>query len=177
MIIDGDVITLPRGTTLDPGGIGKGLTADLVCEFALAGGAWGVMAEIGGDVVVAGDSPEAQGWRIGVEDPFAEGAYAAIIRLGIGAIATSSQLKRRWSTGATEAHHLMDAATGASAVSDAQTVSVIAAAGWYAEVLTKAGFVRDTADFLAWLPTVGAAGSVIDTTGTLHASPNWQDYS
>lgn len=177
MIIDGDTITLPLGTTLDPGGIGKGLTADLVCEFALAEGAWGVMAEIGGDVVVAGDSPDALGWRIGLEDPLNSDEFAAIVRLGTGAIATSSQLKRRWTVGDAQVHHLLDASTGRSAVTDAQTVSVIASRGWYAEVLTKSGFIRSTAEFLDWLPTVGAAGNVIDASGRLHTSTNWQDYS
>ncbi|CAN5173966.1 hypothetical protein BH09ACT2_BH09ACT2_05170 [soil metagenome] len=177
MLIEGDAIALPRGTTLDPGGIGKGLTADLICELALAEGAWGVMAEIGGDVVVAGEAPGAQGWRIGLEDPHADGEYAAIIRLGAGAIATSSQLKRRWGSGPGERHHLMDASTGTSAVSDAHTVSVIAAYGWYAETLTKPGFLRPTPDYLSWLPSVGAAGCVIDRDGALHTSPNWQDYA
>lgn len=177
MVIENNTISLPLGTTLDPGGIGKGLTADLVCEFALAEGAWGVMAEIGGDVVVAGDAPGAQGWRIGVEDPHAEGEYAAIVRLGSGAIVTSSQLKRRWGSGSGERHHLMDATTGMSAVSTADSVSVIAAYGWYAETLTKPGFLRPIPDYLAWLATVGAAGSIIDRDGTLHSSSNWQDYA
>lgn len=177
MVIEGDAITLPRGTTLDPGGIGKGLAADIVCEFALAEGAWGVMAEMGGDVVVAGDSPEAQGWRIGVEDPFHDEQFAAIVRLGTGAIATSSQLKRRWQDGQTEAHHLIDSRSRRSAVTDVQTVSVIAAQGWYAEILTKPAFVRPPQDYLAWLPSVGAAGSIIDASGTMLESANWGDYS
>jgi thiamine biosynthesis lipoprotein len=177
MVIENDTISLPYGTTLDPGGIGKGLAADLICEFALAEGARGVMAEIGGDVVVAGEAPEAQGWRIGLEDPHAEGEYAAIVRLGSGAIVTSSQLKRRWGSGVDERHHLMDASTGTSTVGTADTVSVIATHGWYAETLAKPGFLRPTADYLAWLPTVGAAGSVIDRGGTLHISSNWLDYA
>ena len=34
--IEGQTVTLPFGTTLDPGGIGKGLAADFACEFAMA---------------------------------------------------------------------------------------------------------------------------------------------
>jgi thiamine biosynthesis lipoprotein len=128
-------------------------------------------------VLVAGDSPEAQGWRIGVEDPFHAEQYAAIVRLGSGAIATSSQLKRRWKSGGTDTHHLIDSRTRRSAATDVQTVSVIAAHGWYAEILTKPGFMRNTDDYLAWLPSVGAAGSVIDASGSLRESPNWHDYS
>ncbi|MEY4102775.1 MAG: hypothetical protein RIR88_909, partial [Actinomycetota bacterium] len=50
--IEGTTVTLPVGTTLDPGGVGKGFVADLVAQHALADGAWGVMAEFGGDITV-----------------------------------------------------------------------------------------------------------------------------
>ena len=54
LTLDGSSVRMPVGTTLDPGGIGKGLAADIICEFGLAEGAWGIMAEISGDIVVAG---------------------------------------------------------------------------------------------------------------------------
>lgn len=175
--IAGDLVMLPVGTTLDPGGIGKGLAADLVCEFAMAEGAWGVIAEFGGDVVVAGDAPEQSGWRVAVEDPFLGETTGIFVRLGSGSIATSSQRKRRWHSHGRTSHHLIDPRSDSSAVTDVQTVSVIAGDGRSAEVLTKPGFLRDIDSYLGWLPTVNAAGLVIDGAGTAHESENWQDYS
>ncbi|KFF59360.1 hypothetical protein JF66_11920 [Cryobacterium sp. MLB-32] len=185
VVIDGTTVRMPLGTTIDPGGIGKGLTADLVCEDALAGGAWGALAEIGGDVVVAGQAPDEVAWRLGVENPLRARAadpdsapeHSAIVRLASGSLVTSSQRKRRWSTSGGERHHLISPRTHDSALTSIQTVSVIAATGARAESLTKPGFLRDTIEYLAWLPTVGAAGLVIDDTGTLTSSANWKNYS
>ncbi|RJT85749.1 FAD:protein FMN transferase [Cryobacterium melibiosiphilum] len=174
------VIRMPVGMTLDPGGVGKGLTADLICELALASGAWGVMAEIGGDIAVAGTAPDGTAWRLGVENPFDLSAHSAVVRLQQGALATSSQRKKRFGTEpghAGERHHLLDPAGLRSAVTPIQTVSVIASSGARAEALTKPGFLRDPRDYLAWLPTVGAAGLMIDDTGALMASENWTLYA
>ena len=48
---------LPVGTTVDAGGLGKGLAADLVVADLLAGGAAGALVSIGGDLRVAGRAP------------------------------------------------------------------------------------------------------------------------
>ncbi|TFD54088.1 FAD:protein FMN transferase [Cryobacterium frigoriphilum] len=170
------VVFMPIGTTLDPGGIGKGLTADLVCEFALDAGAWGVMAEIGGDIAVAGTAPDGAAWRLGVENPFDLSERSAVVRLSQGALATSSQRKKRFGTGPGDRHHLLDPARLASAATRIQTVSVIASCGARAEALTKPGFLRSPDDYLAWLPTIGAAGLLIDDAGAQMASENWNLY-
>jgi thiamine biosynthesis lipoprotein len=174
--ISGSTVTLPLGTVLDPGGIGKGLVADLVCAFARAEGAWGVMAEFGGDIAVAGDAPDAVAWRLGIENPFETREHAAIIRLKEGAIVTSSQRKRRFGKPGEEQHHLIDPKTHASAQTTVQTVTVIAATAARAEALTKRGFLEETPRYLEWLPTVGAAGMVINDTGTISFSENWMRY-
>lgn len=171
-----EAVFMPLGTTLDPGGLGKGFSADLVAAFALEHGAYGVMAEFGGDIVVQGDAPDGQAWRLGVENPYVPDEHISIIRMQRGAIATSSQLKRRFGEGDAQAHHLIDPATQHSASSPAQAVTVIAASGARAEALTKRGFVEKPADYLSWLPKVGAAGLVVFADGTQQTSPNWSTY-
>lgn len=175
--IDGDMVTMPIGTTLDPGGIGKGLAADIVSEFALASGCLGIMAEFGGDIVVAGRAPDGVAWVLGVEDPFEPQRHVSTVRIARGAIVTSSQRKRRFSTLDGERHHLLDPATGMSAASPIQTVTVIAATGARAEALAKSGFLREGREFLDWLPEVGAAGLLIDVDGAQHRSMNWERYA
>jgi thiamine biosynthesis lipoprotein len=171
-----ETVFMPLGTTLDPGGLGKGFAADLVAAFALEHGAYGVMAEFGGDIVVQGDAPDGQAWRLGVENPFATDQHIAVVRLLKGAIATSSQLKRRFGKGATETHHLIDPSTELSAQTPVQTVTVIAASGARAESLTKKGFVDKPSEYLEWLPKVGAAGLVIFSDETSQTSSNWSTY-
>jgi thiamine biosynthesis lipoprotein len=134
------------------------------------------MAEFGGDIVVDGQAPDGVAWRLGLEDPFTPDEHAAVIRLLRGGVVTSSQRKRRFGEGATTTHHLIDATTHSSAQSQVQTVTVIAATGARAEVLTKRGFVDNPAEYLAWLPTVGAAGFLINEDGTQLTSANGSTY-
>ena len=175
VVIAGNSVTLPLGTTLDPGGIGKGLAADLVAEFALARGAWGIMAEVAGDIRVAGDSPDGLAWRLGVENPFSGQGHVDVVRLPAGGVVTSSQRKRRFGDDG-QKHHLIDPRTNDSASTDVQTVTVIALTAGKAETLTKPGFVRPVNEYLAWLPTVGAAGMIVMADGTQHESENWGLY-
>lgn len=175
--VDGLRMRMPVGTTLDAGGIGKGLAADIVCEHVLDRGARGVMVEVSGDIVVAGDAPDGVAWRLGVEDPFEPSRHVTTLRMVRGAVVTSSQRKRRFSTSDDVRHHLIDPTTGLSARTGIQTVTVIAAAGARAEALAKSGFVRPPADYLAWLPEVGAAGLVIDAHGEQLTSTNWELYA
>ena len=53
-------VRLPPGVGFDPGGIGKGLAADLVVAEVMAGGAEGVCVNLGGDLRVRGRSPGRQ---------------------------------------------------------------------------------------------------------------------
>jgi len=177
LTLDGSSVRMPVGTTLDPGGIGKGLAADIICEFGLAEGAWGIMAEISGDIVVAGRAPDAVAWLLGVEDPFDTSRHLTTVRIARGAIVTSSQRKRRFDTAAGVRHHLIDPRTGASALTDIQTVTVIAATGVRAEAISKSGFLRPVEEYLAWLPQVGAAALLVDSAGRQHVSANWGRYA
>ena len=57
-------VRLPRGVHFDPGGIGKGLAADLVAEELMRAGAHGVCVNVGGDLRVEGESPDGGDWVV-----------------------------------------------------------------------------------------------------------------
>lgn len=173
--IQDDIVTLPIGVTLDPGGIGKGIAADILANMALEQGALGILVEIGGDVRIGGTPPDGSQWRIDIEDPFVESQSIARVNLVDGAVATSSTLKRTWDNDGRTANHLIDVHTGQSMVSDVVTVSVIAVSAGIAEVIAKAGFTRH--DFLTWAPTLGAAAFVVYRQGSTAQTINWKDYS
>jgi thiamine biosynthesis lipoprotein len=173
-IVD-NLVTLPVGVTLDPGGIGKGVAADILSTMALERGALGILAEIGGDVRIAGTPPDGAHWRIGIEDPYVESRNIATVNLVDGAVATSSTLKRAWEKDGRTANHLINVHTGQSMTTNVVTVSVVAVSAGIAEVITKAGFTRR--DFLTWVPTLGVAAFVVYRDGTTAQSANWKDYS
>ena len=62
-------VSLPPGVELDPGGIGKGMAADVVTAELLDAGAHGVLVNIGGDLRARGEPPEGETWSIDVVDP------------------------------------------------------------------------------------------------------------
>ena len=129
-----------NGCGFDPGGIGKGLAADLVATELVAGGADGALVGLGGDLRVAGH-PGPGGWTIGVEDPADPSADLVRMALSRGGLATSSDRRRRWRAGGEDAHHLIDPATGAPARPALAGVTVLAGEAWWAEALTKAVLV------------------------------------
>lgn len=174
-VVHDNVVTLPRGVTLDSGGIGKGIAADILMSSALERGAFGALVEIGGDVRIGGTPPDGTHWRIGIEDPFVEERSIARVNLVDGAVATSSTLKRTWEKDGKSANHLINTHTGESMTTTVVTVSVIAVSAGIAEVITKSGFTRR--DFLDWAPTLGAAAFVVYRDGTTAQSGNWKDYS
>ena len=174
-VIDGNVVTLPIGVTLDSGGIGKGIAADIMMTMAIDRGALGTLVEMGGDVRIGGTPPDGTHWRIGIEDPYVEERSIARVNLLDGAVATSSTLKRVWEKDGKSANHLIDVHTGEPMMTDVVTVSVIAVSAGIAEVITKAGFTRR--DFLTWVPNLGAAAFVVYRDGTTAQSANWKDYS
>ena len=130
----GLAVRLPAGLALDPGGIGKGLAADLVATAAVDLGADGAMVSLGGDLRVAG-SPPADGWEIELDHHV---VAPARINLLDGAIATSSTLRRRWSTAGGPAHHVIDPRTGRPSTGPLVACSVVAAEAWWAEALATA---------------------------------------
>jgi thiamine biosynthesis lipoprotein len=158
-------VGLPPGVGFDPGGIGKGLAADLVVDELLAAGAAGACVNLGGDVRVAG-TPPGDSWAIAVEHP-SRPDPAAVVHLRTGAVATSSRLHRRWETDRGVAHHLIDPRRGAPADAAVWTATAIAATGWQAEALVKAAFLADLGPGLELLDRIGAAGLVVDEDGAV----------
>lgn len=137
-------IRLPHGTAFDPGGIGKGLAADLIATELIDLGAQGALVNLGGDLRAAGTgpnstSPNSDGqWLVDVGDSVANGHHLQVA-LGSGAIATSTTRRRQWSRAdGTSGNHLVDPFTQTCVNNDVALVSVLAAEAWQAEALATA---------------------------------------
>ncbi len=136
------LVWLPPQVRLDPGGLGKGLAADLVAGELMAAGASGAMVDLGGDLRMVGCSPEGETWRIDVEHPGRPGRPIARVETRDGAVATSSRGRRRW-TGAdgAEVHHLLDPGSGLPAEPDWTSATALARTGAEAEVGATVAFL------------------------------------
>ena len=177
--VDGDRVRLPPGVGFDPGGIGKGLAADIVVAEALAAGAAGACVNLGGDLRVAGrppDRPSTQSptggtaWTVAVEHPWSAEPLA-LLGLHDGAIATSTTLRRRWRVEGQERHHLIDPWTGAPSTSDLTLAAVVTAEAWVAEVLAKAVLLRGSARAFDLVAGLGADALTVDRDGVIRSTP------
>jgi thiamine biosynthesis lipoprotein len=175
IVVDGDAVQLAPGTGFDPGGIGKGLAADIVCAELIAAGADGACVNIGGDVRVAGAGPDGDAWTIAIELP---GSAEPLARIGLadGAVATSTTLRRRWQTGGLDRHHLIDPRTGLPSDTDVTTAAVIAAEAWLAEILAKAVLLAGSEHPFDTLGGTCSQGIAVDRDGRVQATAGVVDF-
>jgi thiamine biosynthesis lipoprotein len=170
IVFDAGSIMLPEGMGFDPGGIGKGLAADLISELLIEAGAAGVCVNMGGDLRVRGESPTGAGWTLAIEHPWCA-TPIALVGVWDGAVATSSVLRRVWNVGGETRHHLIDPATAEPSTSDLALASVVAGDAWLAEVLAKAVLLRgadrafDLLDSTTAAVAVGHDGRVFASAG------------
>ena len=166
-------VSVPSGVALDPGGIGKGLAADLISDYALQLGAMGIAVFAGGDVAVKGMAINAEGWKVSISDPQNVEHFIDSVSLSRGGLATSSPMG--WKIGSS--HHIIDPRTGKSSDSDVLQVTVIAQNAAQAEVLAKMSVILQAPEAIARIDSLGAAALIVDTSNQVHTSQNWETYS
>jgi thiamine biosynthesis lipoprotein len=130
-------LKLDVGTKLDLGGLVKGWAADRIVESGLA-----TMLSAGGDV--RSSDPAITSELLGPDED-----AVALVAVGVGGIATSSTLKRRWMMGRTQAHHLIDPRFMTPRRSPIHSASVVAESAIEAEAGAKAVLLLG-AEGLSW---------------------------
>ena len=171
--LDAKSVSVPSGMALDAGGIGKGLAADLMSDYAMQLGAMGVAVFAGGDVAVKGMSADASGWQVDIRDPEAGDHAIASVSLSRGGLATSSPMG--WQKA--NAHHIIDPRTHKSSDSDVLQATVIAQNAAQAETLAKMCVILGTQAGISRIDSLGAAALIVDNTNQVHTSQNWETYS
>jgi thiamine biosynthesis lipoprotein len=160
-----NTVTVPPGLVLDPGGIGKGLAADLtVARLLGTGGVEGALVAIGGDLAMAGVPVHPAGWFVDVEHPDPDRGLLCSLAVSGGGVATSSVRSRRWMRGGVERHHQIDPRTAACSTTDLSAVTVVAPAGWLAEVHATAALSVGSDDVIAYLHGHGLSGVAVAET-------------
>ena len=170
------LVLLPAGVTIDLGGIAKGHAADQVTATLLGVGATGAMANMGGDVRVAGTPPAGDAWLIGIEDPGRPGLDLAVVALADGAVATSSRVRRSWRRDGQSFHHLIDPATAAPADTGVDAAIVVAGDAAWAEVLAKAALVAGPAEGAEMVRSFEATGLLVLEGGEVVHLPGLEEY-
>lgn len=164
-------VAVRAGHGLDPGGIGKGLAADMITADLMEMGATGALVNLGGDLRVRGEAPGSGGWVVSIDHPSHPGRELARMAIDDGGVATSSRLIRRWhGPRGTEVHHLLNPADGHPVETDVVSVTVVSGDAWWAEALAKALFCLGPDRALGHVHH--GAAIVVDAVGGVHASPS-----
>lgn len=164
------LVRTPVGLALDPGGIGKGLAADLVAAELCDAGAAGALVGIGGDLAARGTPPDETGWVIVVEQPDGPGTVLGRIAIDGGGVATSSTRSSRWVVDGSEAHHVIDPDSGSPSTTDLAAVTVIAPTGWQAEVHATAALLEGSEGAVRHLESWDLDGVAVALDGTRFAT-------
>lgn len=116
------------GMKIDLGAIAKGYIADEVKEVFQENGITTAIIDLGGNIVVMGDSPtrETGGFNVGVQDPFdSRGTYVAALNLKNQSIVTSGIYERYLEQDGEVYHHLMNPQTGYPFENELASVTII----------------------------------------------------
>ena len=167
-------VRVPSGTRLDLGATAKALAVDRAAVVASTVTGAGVLVSIGGDIAVAGNSPDG-GWPVRVTDwqGSAPDAPGQTVRIRDGGLATSSVTVRHWKRGGVEQHHLVDPATGRSAEVVWRTISVAAGNCVDANVASTSAVImgRNAPD---WLNRIGLPARLTHIDGTVRVVGGWE---
>ena len=125
----------------------------------------------------AGDGPEAEGWYIGVQDPFDSSRDVAVLNVNDRGVATSGTTNRNWIAGDMRYHHLIDPRAGTSSQSDLVAVTVVAPTATQADVVAKTALLLGSREGLRFVERfAGAAAVAVRSSGELVLSGGAAEY-
>jgi FAD:protein FMN transferase len=153
-------LTRASGVRFDLGGIAKGWACDRAVEEGMAS-----VVSAGGDI--RSSDPDT---TVTVVDPW--GDTAIKVRLGEGALATSSTTRRVWKVGERDVCHVIDPRTMEPTRTPILSSTVLAGSAADAEAGAKAVLLHGV-DGLAWADEVDwiAAALVVWNNGSVYATP------
>ena len=140
--LDGNSALLDAGCAIDLGGIAKGYASDVVAQVYRDHGISGGWASLGGNVYAHGTKPDGSFWSVAVREPNDTTGTAAMVQLSNQFAVTSGGYQRYFTADdGTVYQHIIDPATGAPAVSDLLSVTIVGQSGTMADAYSTALYV------------------------------------
>ena len=167
---------LPEGMQIDLGGIAKGWIVQQVAQQLRSDHAAAAVSA-GGDMYFSGLPASGERWRVEIEDPREPQKTAAVLRVGEGAVVTSSVSKRTWNQAGLARHHIIDPRSGEPAQTQWLSATVVAPRADLAEAYAKAFLIGGEAGarrLMIQRPRLALIA--VEQDGRLMASPNAKEY-
>ncbi len=140
-----------EGMKLDFGGIAKGFAADLIKEFLLSAGYNFFIINLGGNVVIQGDSvTQPEGVSTVVTNPFGGEPLVKFITTN-ASVVTSGTYERYIISGNKKYHHILNPITGYPVNTNLLSVTIIGESSAMCDALSTALFSLGKDDSFAYL--------------------------
>ncbi len=168
-------VRLPPGARLDLGGIAKGWAAQQAMQRLREFGP--ALVNASGDIAVSGLQADGAPWPVDIADPLKVQANLGLLLLPDCGVATSGIDYRRWLSGNSWKHHIIDPRSGEPAETDLMSVSVVAPDALRAEAAAKVVLILGSQAGLDWLEErAPLCGLLALQDGRLLYSRGVQDY-
>ena len=159
------VYLLKEGMEIDLGAIAKGYFADKVMEFFKENGAVSAMVDMGGNVLVFGESPSEGGdWKVGIQNPFLpRGNAVALVKIRNQSVVTSGIYERVLEKNGSKYHHIFDSKTGYPIESNVASLTIIADKSVDCDIYTTQLFGLDAVSIIQRVNRINNMGAVVIT--------------
>ena len=154
-----------KGMEIDLGAIAKGYFADKVMEFFKDHEAVSAMVDMGGNVLVHGDSPsDGSDWNVGIQNPFLpRGNVAALIKIRNQSVVTSGIYERVLEKEGSKYHHIFNSKTGYPMESNIASLTVVADRSLDCDIYTTELFGLDAVSIIRKMNKMNDLGAVVIT--------------
>lgn len=171
---NGDRISLPAGTQIDPGAIAKGYIADRLKEFLQENGVESAIIDLGGNVLCVGGKPDGTPFRIGIRRPFSDASDSmAVLEVVDRSVVTSGVYERCFEEDGVFYHHLLDPETGYPCDSGLLSVTILSDSSMEGDALSTACFVLGLEKGMELAVSAGVEAIFIDEEYGLHFTPGF----
>lgn len=182
--IEGNKVSfLRKGGQLDLGAVGKGIACDEIYDYIITNypdinGTFSV----GGSVLIYGEKPNGQSWKVGIRDPRGEeGAYMGSLTFSQKPgekinVSTSGDYEKYFEVDGVRYHHILDPDTGAPAESDLISVTIISESGFLTDALSTACFVSGKDAGLQLAEEFDAEAVVITKNNEIYMTDGAEEY-
>ncbi len=144
IILTGNTLTFTKaGMQLELGAVAKGYIADRVKDFLLSKGITSAIINLGGNILLVGEKPDASAFNIGIQKPFEnrDSVVVAISELKDCSMVSSGIYERYfYDTDGTFYHHILDPSTGYPCDTDLLQVTIISKDSATGDALSTACF-------------------------------------
>ena len=162
--LEGNLITLSDGVSIDLGSVGKGIACDYIMAYLKSkDDIKGAVVSVGGSILTYGQHNKAgDKWSVGIRHPRNENEYLGVIHMTEGFVSTSGDYERYFEQDGVRYHHILDGNTGRPSDSGLISVTVVCDSGILSDALSTACLALGAEKAEKLLKQYGASGVLVD---------------